>query len=53
MLDLVSFETSVEQKKYCSIALLDAMARRKISSLSREWYTRTPIVQPIAQRYPD
>jgi hypothetical protein len=32
-------------------AVLDAVVKRKISSLRRESNPRTPIVQPVAQRY--
>jgi hypothetical protein len=34
-------------------AVLDAVANRKIPSPLRESKSRTPIVQPIAQRYTD
>jgi hypothetical protein len=34
-------------------AVLDAVVKRKILSLHRESNLRTPIVQPIAQRYTD
>jgi len=34
-------------------AILDAMVKRKIPSTRRESNPRTPIVQPIAQRYTD
>jgi hypothetical protein len=34
-------------------AVLDAVVKRKISSLRRVSNPRTPIVQPIAQRYTD
>jgi hypothetical protein len=34
-------------------AFLDAMVRRKTSSPCRESSPRTPIVQPVAQRYTD
>jgi hypothetical protein len=32
---------------------MDAVVRRKISSPLRESKPRTPIVQPVAQRYTD
>jgi hypothetical protein len=32
-------------------AVLDAVVKRKIPSLCRESNRRTPIVQPVAQRY--
>jgi len=32
-------------------AILDAVVNRKILSLRRESNPRTPIVQPVAQRY--
>jgi hypothetical protein len=32
-------------------AVLDAVVKRKIPSLRRESNPRTPIVQPVAQRY--
>jgi hypothetical protein len=32
-------------------AALDMVMKRKISSLRRESNSRTPIVQPVAQRY--
>jgi hypothetical protein len=34
-------------------AVLDAVVKRKIPSLLRESNPRTPIIQPIAQRYTD
>jgi hypothetical protein len=34
-------------------AVLDVVAKRKIPRPFREWNTRTPIVQPVAQRYTD
>jgi hypothetical protein len=34
-------------------AVLDAMVKRKIPSLRRESNPRTPIVQPVVQRYTD
>jgi hypothetical protein len=34
-------------------AVLDAVVKRKIPSSRREWNPRTPIVQPVAQRYTD
>jgi hypothetical protein len=34
-------------------AILDAVVKRKIPSPRRETNLRTPIVQPIAQRYTD
>jgi hypothetical protein len=34
-------------------AILDAAVKRKIPSLRRESNRRTPIVQPVAQRYTD
>jgi hypothetical protein len=34
-------------------AILDAVVKRKISSPRREWNPRTPIVQPVSQRYTD
>jgi hypothetical protein len=34
-------------------AVLDAVVKRKIPSPCRELNPRTPIVQPIAQRYTD
>jgi hypothetical protein len=34
-------------------AVLDAVVKRKISIPSWEWNPRTPIVQPVAQRYTD
>jgi hypothetical protein len=34
-------------------AVLDAVVKRKIPSLRRESNPRTPIVQPLAQRYTD
>jgi hypothetical protein len=34
-------------------AVLDAMVKRKIPSPRRESNPRTPIVQPVAQRYTD
>jgi hypothetical protein len=34
-------------------AVLDAVVKRKIPSLCRESNLRTPIVQPVAQRYTD
>jgi hypothetical protein len=34
-------------------AVLDAVVKRKIPSLRRESNPRTPIVQPVAQRYTD
>jgi hypothetical protein len=34
-----------------SIAVLDAVVKRKIPSPRRESNPRTPIVQPVAQRY--
>jgi hypothetical protein len=37
----------------CSRAVLDAVVKRKIPSLRRESNPRTPIVQPVAQRYTD
>jgi hypothetical protein len=37
----------------CLRAILDAVVKRKIPSLRRESNPRTPIVQPIAQRYTD
>jgi hypothetical protein len=36
-----------------SRAVLDAVVKRKIPSLRRESNTRTPIVQPLVQRYTD
>jgi hypothetical protein len=33
--------------------ILDAVVKRKILSLRRESNLRTPIVQPVAQRYTD
>jgi hypothetical protein len=36
-----------------SRAVLDTMAKRKIPSPRRESNPRTPIVQPVAQRYTD
>jgi hypothetical protein len=33
--------------------VLDAVVKRKIPSLRRESKPRTPIVQPVAQRYTD
>jgi hypothetical protein len=35
------------------IAVLDAVVKRKIPSPRRKSNLRTPIVQPIAQRYTD
>jgi hypothetical protein len=35
------------------IAVLDAVVKRKIPSPRRELNSRTPIVQPLAQRYTD
>jgi hypothetical protein len=35
------------------IAVLDAVVKRKIPSPRREWNPRTPIIQPVAQRYTD
>jgi hypothetical protein len=35
------------------IAVLDAVVKKKISSSRRESKPRTPIVQPVAQRYTD
>jgi hypothetical protein len=34
-------------------AVLDVVVKRKIPSLRRESNLRTPIVQPVAQRYTD
>jgi hypothetical protein len=34
-------------------AVLDVVVKRKIPSLCRESNPRTPIVQPVAQRYTD
>jgi hypothetical protein len=34
-------------------AVLDAVVKRKIPSLCRESNPRTPIIQPVAQRYTD
>jgi hypothetical protein len=34
-------------------AVLDAVVRRKILSFCRESNPRTPIIQPVAQRYTD
>jgi hypothetical protein len=34
-------------------AVLDAVVKRKIPSPRRESNPRTPIVQPVAQRYTD
>jgi hypothetical protein len=34
-------------------AVLDAVGKRKIPSLRRESNPRTPLVQPVAQRYTD
>jgi hypothetical protein len=34
-------------------AVLDAVVKRKIPSLSRKSNLRTPIVQPLAKRYTD
>jgi hypothetical protein len=34
-------------------AVLEAVVKRKIPSTSRESNPRTPIVQPVAQRYTD
>jgi hypothetical protein len=34
-------------------AVLDAVVKRKIPSLRRESNLRTPVVQPVAQRYTD
>jgi hypothetical protein len=34
-------------------AVLDAVVKRKIPSSRREWNPRTPIVQPVDQRYTD
>jgi hypothetical protein len=34
-------------------AVLDAVVKRKIPSLRRESNPRTPIVQPVVQRYTD
>jgi hypothetical protein len=34
-------------------AVLDAVVKRKIPSLRRESNSRTPIIQPVAQRYTD
>jgi hypothetical protein len=34
-------------------AILDAVVKRKISSPRRESNPKTPIVQPVAQRYRD
>jgi hypothetical protein len=34
-------------------AVLDAVMKRKISGFRRESNPRTPIIQPIAQRYTD
>jgi hypothetical protein len=36
-----------------SRAVLDAVVKRKIPSLCRESISRTPIVQPLTQRYTD
>jgi hypothetical protein len=36
-----------------SRAVLDAVVKRKIPSARRELNRRTPIVQPVAQRYTD
>jgi hypothetical protein len=33
--------------------VLDAVVKRKIPSLRRESNPRTPIIQPVAQRYTD
>jgi hypothetical protein len=37
----------------CPRAVLDAVVKRKIPSHRRELNPRTPIVQPVAQRYTD
>jgi hypothetical protein len=34
-------------------AVLDAVVKRKIPNLRRESNPRTPIIQPVAQRYTD
>jgi hypothetical protein len=34
-------------------AVLDAVVKGKIPGPFREWNPRTPIVQPVAQRYTD
>jgi hypothetical protein len=34
-------------------AVLDTVVKRKIPSPRREWNPRTPIIQPVAQRYTD
>jgi hypothetical protein len=34
-------------------AVLDVVVKRKITSLRRESDLRTPIIQPVAQRYTD
>jgi hypothetical protein len=34
-------------------ASLDAVVKRKVPSPRQEWKPRTPIVQPVAQRYTD
>jgi hypothetical protein len=34
-------------------AVLDAVVKRKIPSIRRESNPRTPIVQPVTQRYTD
>jgi hypothetical protein len=34
-------------------AVLDAVVKRKIPSYRRESNPRTPIIQPVAQRYTD
>jgi hypothetical protein len=36
-----------------SRAVLDAVVKRKIPSPRRESNSRTPIIQPVAQRYTD
>jgi hypothetical protein len=36
-----------------SRAVLDAVVKKKILTPSREWNPRSPIVQPVAQRYTD
>jgi hypothetical protein len=39
--------------RVCPRAVLDAMVKRKIPSPRRESNPRTPITQPVAQRYTD
>jgi hypothetical protein len=34
-------------------AVLDTVVKRKIPCRCREWNPRTPIIQPVAQRYTD